>query len=280
MQDFLLRAGHAAVVLIEVLALVWIGKRAAAAAARTDFDRELLARDNPAAGVTLGGFYVALFVALSGLLAGEPRGLKSDLPAVALHGAAAIAALLASAALWRPLLEVDFRKDVLEARNVGAALVAAAALVATGLIYRGALTGESHNPAAVAAFFGIGEGALFLAFLLYQAATPYDVYEEVSEKKNVAAAAGFAGAILASGLIIMNAVEGSFVGWKDSIRDAFLYLIPLAALPLVRWAVAGGLLLGFRNLSREVVEDRNAAAGFVEAAAYVGIALFALNLLA
>jgi len=279
MELFLLRAGHATVVLLEVLALVWLGKKAAELVTRRSFDRELLTRDNPAAGLTLAGFYAALFVALSGLLAGEPRGLGEDLLLTALYGAGAIAALLLSAALWRPVLEIDFREDILEARNVGAALLAASALVATGLIYRGALSGQGDEWTSVAAFFAIGEGALLLAFLLYEWITPYDVYAEVGSRANLAAAAGAAGAVLAAGLIAGNAVEGVFTTWTDSIRDTLVYLLPLGALPLVRWLVVDGLLLSFRNVNREVTEDRNAAAGLVEGAAYVGIALFVLHLL-
>jgi uncharacterized membrane protein YjfL (UPF0719 family) len=279
MEQFLLRAGHAGVVLLEVLALVWAGKKAAELVTRRDFDRELLARDNPAAGLTLAGFYAALFVALSGLLAGEPRGLGQDVLLTALYGAGAIAGLLLSAALWRPVLEIDFRQDILEARNAGAGLVAAAALVATGLVYRGALSGQGDAPASVIAFFAIGEGALLLAFLLYEWITPYDVYAEVGGRANLAAAAGASGALLAAGLIAGNAVEGAFTSWIESIRDTLVYLVPLAALPLVRWLVVDGLLLSFRNVNREVTEDRNAAAGFVEGAAYVGTALFVLHLL-
>ncbi len=279
MEQFLSRAGHAAVVFLEVLALVWIGKKAAQLAARTDFDRELMTRDNPAAGVVLGGFYAALFTALSGLLGGPPAALGADLLLTALHGLAAIGCLVVSAALWRPILQVDFRKDVLEGRNLGAALVAAAALVATGLVYRGALAGESDRPASVAAFFAIGEGALFLAILLYEWITPYDVYAEIAERSNLGAALGAAGAILASGLIIGSAVAGDFTTWEESIGETLLYLLPLAALPPVRWLVVNGLLLGRGNVNREIAEDRNPAAGAVEAAAYVGIALFALELL-
>jgi hypothetical protein len=57
-------------------------------------------------------------------------------------------------------------------------------------------------------------------------------------------------------------------------------MIPLLALPLVRWVVVNGLFLGFGSVNREIVEDRNAAAGMVEASAYVGIALFAVHFLA
>jgi hypothetical protein len=56
-------------------------------------------------------------------------------------------------------------------------------------------------------------------------------------------------------------------------------MIPLLALPLARWTLVNGLILGFGNVNREVAEDRNPAAGLVEAAAYVGIALFAVHLI-
>ena len=54
-------------------------------------------------------------------------------------------------------------------------------------------------------------------------------------------------------------------------------MIPLLALPLVRLLLVNGLFLGFGSVNREIVEDRNAAAGLVEASAYVGTALFAVH---
>jgi len=280
MPHFLSRAGQASVVLLEVIALVWIGKKALELATRTRFREELMVKDNPAAGVALAGFYLALFLALSGLLSGEPGTLAGDAILVAIHGAGAIVALVVSSFLWRPIVRVALREDILTARNVGGGLVTASVLVATGLIYRGAVHLQSENYATVAVFFAIGEGALLLYLLLYEWVTPYNVYEEISAKANVAAAISFAGATIAAGLILGNAVEGVFTNWKDSITDALLYMIPLLALPLVRLVVVNGLFLGFGSVNREIVEDRNAAAGMVEASAYVGIALFAVHMLA
>jgi uncharacterized membrane protein YjfL (UPF0719 family) len=279
MEQFLERAGHGSAVVAEAIALAWIGKKAADLAMRARLDREVATKDNPAAGVTLAGYYVGLFLALSGILSGPSHTLGSDLLFVAVHGAAAIVCLLLSASLWRPILQVDFRKDILEARNTGAGIVAACTLASTGLVYRGAVSGQGGDPGSVAAFFALGEGALFLAFLLYEWATPYDVYEEIGRKGNLAAAVAFAGAALAAGLIVGNAVEGEFKGWKESILETLLYLVPLLTFPLVRLVVVNGLILGFRDVNREIAEDRNVAAGLVEGAAYVGIALFALHLL-
>ncbi|HVR86572.1 MAG TPA: DUF350 domain-containing protein [Planctomycetota bacterium] len=279
MPHFLSLAVHAAVILSEVIALVWLGQRALELATRTRFKQELMVKDNPAAGIVLAGYYLSLFIALSGLLSGEAIPLLDDLRITATHGMAAIFALLLSSYLWRPIVRVRLREDILTARNLGAGLLSASALIATGLIYRGAVHLQDANPAIILAFFALGEGALLVYLLVYEWLTPYDVAAEICEKGNVAAAISFSGATIAAGLILGNAVEGEFLGWRSSIRDAFLYMTPLLALPLTRWLVVNGLILGWGSVNREVAEDRNSAAGLVEAAAYVGIALFAVHLI-
>jgi len=279
MPHFLSLAGHASIILLEVIALVWIGQRALELASRTRFRQELRSPDNPAAGVAVAGCYLSLFIALSGLLSGEAVALADDLRITALHGLAAIAALILSAFLCRPILHLRFREDVLAARNLGAGLVVASVLIATGLVYRGAAHLQDARPGIVGAFFALGEGALFAYLLAYQWLTPYDVVGEIAEKSNLAAAISFSGATIAAGLIVGNAVEGEFLGWRESIQEAFLYMTPLLALPLTRWAVVNGLILGFGSVNRQVAEDRNPSAGLVEAAAYVGVALFAVHLI-
>jgi uncharacterized membrane protein YjfL (UPF0719 family) len=280
MEEIASRAGPPLVLFLEVLLLSWVGRRAAELLAGARFDRELLSRDNPAAAVLAGGYLLGLFLALSGLLvkAGPVR-LPRDLGLAAAHGGAAFVALLGSAALWRPVVQIDFRKDVLEARNLGAALVAAAAFVATGLVYRGAVAGQVEHPLVVAAFFALGESLLLVHFLVYEWTTPYDVYEEVSSRSNLAAALACTGAVLAAGIILGNAVEGEFVSWSVSTLDALLYAAPLLVLPLARRLGVEILLLGTGGLRREIAEERNPAAGLFEGAAYVGLALYAVHLM-
>ena len=280
MDQILSRAGHASVILLEVIAFVWIGRKALELATRTRFREELMVKDNPAAGVALSGFYLSLFLALSGLLSGEPGPLLLDVRHTALHGAVAILAIAVSSFAWSPIVDLSLREDILARRNLGAGLLTASVLVASGLVYRGAVHLESENAAHVGVFFALGEGALLFFLLLYQWVTPYDVCDEITEKTNVAAAVSFSGATIAAGLILGNAVEGAFTTWKESLTEALLYMIPVLVLPVVRWVVVNGLFLGFGSVNREVAEDRNVAAGLVEAAAYVGIALFAVHLLA
>jgi uncharacterized membrane protein YjfL (UPF0719 family) len=279
MAPFLTRAGHASVLVVEVIAIVWIGMKVLERATRTRFREQLMVKDNPAAGVTLGGFYLALFIALSGVLGGKQGTPAHDLLLTAMHGAVAISAIALCSFLWQPIVRVSLHEDILASRNVAAGLLSASALVATGLIYKGAVHLEEEHAEHVAAFFLLGEGALLLSLLLYEWVTPYDVYGEIHERSNAAAALSCSGAVLAAGLILGNAVEGEFESWSSSIRDALLYMIPVLVLPLVRFIVVNGLFLGFGSVNREITQDRNTAAGMVEGAAYVGVALLIVELL-
>ena len=277
--EALSRAVHPVVLFLEVLALVALGRALGGLAFGVKVREELCRKDNPAAGLVPGGFTLGLFLALAGLLQGDAGTLAADALDVALHGAGAFAGMGLSAALWRVLLQLDLRKDVLEGRNLGAALLIAASFVATGLIYQGALRGEDSRGLVAAGFFALGEGALFASILLYEILTPYDVAEEVGVKNNPAAAIAASGAVVAAGLIVGDAVAGDFVGWKDSILETLPYLLPAALLPVVRWTVVNGLLLGFGSADREIAEDRNVAVGAVEAAAYLGVAAVLVILL-
>jgi uncharacterized membrane protein YjfL (UPF0719 family) len=277
--DAVSRTTHAAVLFLEVLALAGLGRALGGLLLGVKVREQLCAKDNPAAGLVLGGFTLGLFIALAGLMQGEASTLAVDALDTALHGAGAIAGMALAAALWRVLLELDLRRDVLEARNLGAALLIAASLVATGLIYQGALSGDGSRGWVAAGFFALGEGALFAAVLLYEFLTPYDVGEEVGAKANPAAAVAASGAVIAAGLIIGDAVAGDFHGWTASLLETLPYLLPAALLPLVRWTIVNGLLLGFGNADREIAQDRNLAVGAVEAAAYVGVAVVLVALL-
>ena len=277
--EALSRAVHPAVLFLEVLALVGLGRALGGLLLGVKVREQLWDKDNPAAGLVLGGFTLGLFLALAGLLQGDPSTLAVDALDVALHGAGALAGMGLAAALWRVLLDLDLRQDVLEKRNLGAALVIAVSFIATGLIYQGALSGEGSRGLVAAGFFVLGQGALFAAVLIYEFLTPYDVAEEVGVKANAAAAVAASGAILAVGLLVGDAVSGDFEGWKASILATLPYLLPAALLPVVRWTIVNGLLLGGRSADREIAQDRNLAVGAVEAAAYVGVAVVLVVLL-
>lgn len=276
MEDYL----PAIALLLEVLILLWLGKIAAALALRRNLNTEVTTVDNPAVSIFICGYYLALFVALSGLLIGPGHEFGADLRDVGIYGVVAIACLLVSILLWPVFFRIWLRRELFEQKSVGDAVVAAAVLISTGLVYRGSLIGDEPGRIEhVLAFFGLGQLCLFIMSLIYQLITPYDVHREISENKNLAAAFGFAGAIIAFGIILSNAAGGSFTTWGESLRSFAKMAAPVLLIYPIRIVVANGLMLSFRNLNREIAADKNIGAGLIEAVTYVGIALIVVELL-
>jgi uncharacterized membrane protein YjfL (UPF0719 family) len=275
---------HGGLLLVEILILVWIAKKILGLILRRNIDKDLITLDNPAVAITLSGYLLAVFIAVSGLVYGTTGGIRHDLIYTAIYGGIAIFCLLFSMLGWAPFLKVYIDKEIFNDRNVGVGVVAFGALVATALIFKGSLTGSmapglSGGWQAILVFFVLGQLALFLTALTYQWITPYDIHKEINDNSNLAVALGYAGALLATGIIVQNATSGDMISWEESLRDFARMLIPLLLFWPVRWLIVNGLLLNWGNVNKEVVQDKNVGAGILEAITYIGIALFAVHLL-
>src|SRR5262245_30001793 len=84
MAHFLSCAAHASVVLLEVIALVWIGKKALELATRTRFREELMVKDNSAAhevrgsrGPLKNSLWILVLAACSSPVARDDQQLKA-----------------------------------------------------------------------------------------------------------------------------------------------------------------------------------------------------------
>jgi uncharacterized membrane protein YjfL (UPF0719 family) len=270
------RALLIAALLVEAVALVWLAKQLWGVVLRRNVDAELTTQDNPAAALALSGYFFGVFIALSGVLASPTRGLVPDLLESGAYGLAGVMVLFASlfGAPW--VGGVKLQRDILENRNLGAAMVLFANFVATGLIYAGAVSGEESGPMAwltLLVFQVLGQVTLVATAHLFEFITPYDLHAEITERSNMAAAVGYAGALVAMGLLLHNAVRGDFVSWSTDLRSYLIYCIPLLLLWPVRVLVVDGVMLSFKGLNREISADRNVGAGLIEAAVYVGFAL-------
>lgn len=271
-------------VLCEVVALAWLGKLGFSLALRRHVPN-LAAGENQAAGFLLGGYVLGLCLALSGaLVVPDPppgqmakRDLLAGMQAVALHGTLAAAGLLAAFLGWSVARRFRCERWA-EQRVEGEGLVAASVLVATGFIYRMSTLGSGLGIAQVLVFFALGEIGLLLMAFLYRLITPFSLREEISENNNMAAAASYAGAILGSGIVMANAATGDFAGWERSLKDFALFAAPAVTLFPLRYAITNGLLLGFRNADREILENRNLAVGLLDGAVYIGLAFVIVEL--
>lgn len=157
------------------------------------------------------------------------------------------------------------RVDVGERRNVPAAVVVAAFILATGLIFGGSLWGEA-DPVGddeggwwiPVTFFLVGWSALLLAFALFLRREGSHFLRGIRRDRSLADARTAAAFLLAAAVPLTDAVAGDFWGWRHG---------------LLTFGVLAGLLL-IHEVFRGWVEpggvpgrDRR-----VEAAAYAGLA--------
>ena len=267
--------------LLEALVLLWIAKRLWGVVLKRDVNQELTTHDNPAVAITIAGYLLGVLIALSGVMASPSRGLVADLLGFGAFGLAGVVILFLSV-FGAPLVGgVSLRRDIVEHRNVGSALVLFATFIATGFIFAGAVRGEGvAGPMAwvtLLVFQAVGQVLLIATAYLFGSIARFQLQTQIATGHNLAAAVGFAGALVAIGIVLNRALTGSFVGWTVSLGSVLLYSLPLVLIWPVRYLVVNGMLLGFRNLDREIAVDRNVGVGVVEAAAYIGIALLAVN---
>ncbi|MBI5482652.1 MAG: DUF350 domain-containing protein [Deltaproteobacteria bacterium] len=274
------RALLVSVLLVESLVLLFVAKLLWGLVLRRNVDQELTTHDNPAAAITVSGYFLGVFIALTGVMGSPSQGLLKDALGFGAFGLAGVVLLFLSV-FGAPLVGgVKLRRDIVENRNVGSALVLLASFVATGLIFAGAVRGEGAGPMAwvtLLVFQLVGQVLLALTAQLFKLMTRFKLHDEIAQARNTAAAVGFAGALVAIGIVLNRAVAGSFAGWTTSLGGVLIYSLPLLLLWPVRALVVNGLLLGFKGLDREIAVDRNVGAGVVEASAYIGLALLAVT---
>ncbi|MEB3198307.1 MAG: DUF350 domain-containing protein [Candidatus Sericytochromatia bacterium] len=270
---------NVAVMMLEALFLLWGAKQLWGVVLRRDMNTELTTHDNPAVAITLAGYFFGVLIALAGVAAAPGSGGREDLLSFAAFGAAGVLVLFLSLFAAPLVGGIKLRRDILEQRNVSAAMVLAATFIATGLIFSGAVRGEGAGLAAWVALFLfqlLGQVVLALMAHLFEYVTPYDLHLQITEGQNPAAAVGYAGALVAMGVILQNAVLGDIAylatDWTSEVRTFLIWCAPLLLLWPVRSLVVNGLLLGFGNLNREISEDRNVGVGVIEAVTYIGFA--------
>ena len=238
--------------------------------------------DNPAIGVAVAGYLFGVIWTITVLLGAPGRGLWLDVLDILLYGALGIVLLTAVALLsCRFFLGLHVR-DQLDAHNVAAAVVVAGVYIATSLTYSGALDGEGGGFGILLLFFVLGQLALLGMTYVFRWLTGYDDVQEIASG-NLAAGLALAGLLIALGIIVGQAASGTYTGLTDSLVSFLRALLVFVVLYPVRQLVVQCLILGgpvrWRGilLDSEIAQDKNVAAGLLEAMAYVATAIFITN---
>ncbi len=245
-----------------------------------NIQQELVEKDNFAFILSYVGYFAAIIIAIGGAIVGESYDFYTDIQQIFIYGIISIVLLHLSAWISNKVIlnKFDLKKEIITDKNEGSGIIEAAIYIANGLILYGALIGESktliEGISTFIIYWIIGNIVLILASKIFTAWMGYNIHDEV-EKDNVAAGISFSGAILAIGIITMNAILDPFLDWTTTIIDISLQtVLGCLLLPIMR-VFADKILLPGRKLTDEIInqEKPNIGAGLIEAFAYVASAI-------
>lgn len=246
----------------------------------TNVTHELIEKDNFAFILSYVGYFVGLVIILGGAIIGESHGFVQDLIQISTYSLLGIVLLHISIRLSNLIILPKFhiKKEIIEDQNAGTGVIEASIYIANALILYGALIGESpslqEGLVTFVSYWVIGNIMLMISAKVFALWMNFDVHDHI-EKDNVAVGVSFSGAILALGIIIMNALLDPFIDWTTTIIDVSLQtVLGCILLPIMRFLTDKVLLPG-RKLTDEIInqETPNIGAGLLEAFAYVGSAI-------
>lgn len=259
-------------------------------------DTELATKDNPALAVSFVGYMLSVVAIFIGALSGPSQGWVIDMGLTALYSIFGILLLNVSRVINDKFILGQFSnvKEIIEDRNVGTGAVQFGSYGAAGLIVAGSIQGNlspvgemetswlhSWYGGFVTAlvFFILGQLVLVFFAKVYNWITPFCIHDEI-EADNVAAGIAFGGALLANGIVLMQASSGTFIDWPTNLgKFAAEAAALLLLLPFVRFVYDKAVYAKI-DLNKEIAQDRNIGAGFLEAGGLIGFALIFIAALA
>ena len=243
-------------------------------------NKHLLEHDNFALALSLGGYFVSVTIVFLGALAGPGQDLFVDLMTVGGYSLLGIFLLNLSRYLNDKVILRKFSnaKEIIEDHNAGVGVVQLGSYISSALMVAGSINGEGGGPFTALIFFGLGQVVMLLMAGIYNALVSYDIHEEL-EKDNVAAGIGFAGTLVAVGVILFSSLAGHFVSWEENLKYFALdAAIAFTTLPLFR-LFFDKILISQADLNDEIKNDRNCGAAFLELVITVCFAIVLLFVL-
>ena len=288
-----------------VAGLMLIARVVYARFAGYDVNHQLTEADNPAVGTAMFGYLgglVIVFVALlatEGADADDPIAIAWDLGELFTYGLVAIVLLKVSGIINDRFVLHRFenKKELVDDRNTGAGAVLCGSYLASAIILAGAFHGRidpdyfEGDPTPLElmgteigiglAFFGLGQLVLILYGHIYQMIQPVNVHHAIAQDYevngikhggNAAAGVAFGGNLLALGLVLFGGVHGVFDAWDDKLLD-FGVFAAIGCILLPIWRIfVDRILLNEADLAKEIYEDRNLNAAYLETVALLGLA--------
>ncbi len=266
-------------------AAVILGKLVYVRTSTFSVDAELTEKDNPALGITVSLYMLGLAIGLSGTVAGIRHDDPWVLVPVMLYAAVSIGLMRLSVIINDRLILNRFQivKEIVQDRNCGTGFVVGGSCVATGLILQASWTVANPGETFLIQigsglmysliYFVIGQILLVIGGKVYALITPYDVHKCIEDDDNTAVGLSFCGFLIGLGIIGWRAI---FRSTEDVLADVLIALwimiLGLMLMVAVRILV-DNVILPQRPLIKEVVEQRNVAAGAIVCVCFIAIAI-------
>ena len=247
-------------------------------------DDEMTAKDNPAFGLAIAGYYLAAVAIYIGAARSTPLPLDAGtaglVQTLAVNLGWAIAGMVALA-FSRWVMDTALvsgarcSDEIVRNRNLAAGAVECGVYVASGIVLAGASREPGGSLMTVLAFFLLSQVVLLLFGRLYQVWAGYGIAREI-RSGNLAAGAAFGLTLIALSLLMLKATSGEFIDWRTNLAYfAFDAVIGFGLLMLLRWVTDLALLPNAR-IANEIVQDRNTNVGLLEGVIAVAVALLIL----
>lgn len=244
-----------------------------------NFNDELTEKDNPAFGVSLAGYLVGAGIALTGSLFGSTGNLTEEATDITIGVIAVI--VLMRLSVWLNdcaiLYKFSVKKEISNDRNAGTGFVLAGTSISTGLMLNGVLSGHSDSMMLgmrdIAVYWALGQFILIVGALLFQLVTSYDFHKVIGNEDNMPAGISLGGFMVALGFITRNALIGATSHLIEEILVTLVFAITGMLLLVLTRIIVDRVLLPKSPLSKEVVIDRNPAAGSIAAVSFIVVAI-------
>jgi uncharacterized membrane protein YjfL (UPF0719 family) len=239
-------------------------------------DEELTAKDNPAFGLVVAGYYLAVIAIYIGAVRPAPvdLGTTAALEALAANFVWALAGIVALA-ISRAVMSVALIRGAhcsneVRDRNMAAGAVECCVYIASGLVLAGALREPGGTAVTALVFFVLSQLALLLFGRLYQMLAGYPISREICGG-NLAAGTAFGLTLVALALLMLKATSGDFIDWGTNLSFfAFDAVVGFVMLMVLRWVTDLALMPNAR-IADEIVRDRNVNAGLLEGAVALSV---------
>jgi len=254
---------------VMALLVLWLGSLTYRTVRKVNLMEELARKDNPALAISYAGFMAALGIVIVAVIQ-SPSHAEMNWHQELLDcvwwtlggGVLLVLALFINDLVIFP--KFKNRKEILEDRNTGLAVVEASSFVATAFLLKGSLSEqlaptELGEPWLTLLYFVIGQGFFLLYSKVYPKVSGLDLHGEL-ERDNPAVGLAFGCSMLAFAWMIATA-QTYYDGLPTILFLAIVYMVILGAVRLVvRMCLSKKV-----SLVRELQEDRNWGVGILEA---------------